>query len=65
MPQNPAERNERLWLRISSEEKSLLMRASVLQNTSLTDFVTNTAVSEAFQIPLFANELNDDNQIKP
>ena len=50
MSQNPTKRNDQLSLRISSEEKSLLMRASVLQNTSLTEFVTNTAVSAALKV---------------
>ncbi len=47
MPQLPLESNERLSLRIASEEKSLLIRAATLQHTHLTEFVTRTVVAAA------------------
>nr|WP_223293891.1 DUF1778 domain-containing protein [Pelodictyon phaeoclathratiforme] len=50
MPQIPVEGNERLSLRIASEEKSLLMRAAAIQNTHLTEFVTRTVVSAAQKV---------------
>ncbi|MEI6756863.1 MAG: DUF1778 domain-containing protein [Chlorobium sp.] len=50
MPQIPVKSNERLSLRIASEEKLLLMRASALQNTPMTEFVTRTAVSAARKV---------------
>ncbi len=50
MPQLPLQSNERLSLRIASEEKSLLMRAAVLQHTQLTEFVTRTVVAAARKV---------------
>lgn len=50
MPQVPIESNERLSLRITSEEKSLLMRAAAIQNKHLTEFVTRTVVLEAQKV---------------
>ena len=50
MPQIPVENNERISLRIASSEKSLLMRAAVLQHTNLTEFVTRNAVAIAKEI---------------
>lgn len=50
MPQIPLESNERLSLRIASEEKSLLIRAAALQHTHLTEFVTRTVVAEARKV---------------
>lgn len=50
MPRIPIETNDRMSLRIASEEKSLLMRAAALQHTNLTEFVINNAVSVARKI---------------
>ena len=50
MPQVPVENNDRISLRIASEEKSLLMRAVVLQHTNLTEFVTRNAVAVAKEV---------------
>lgn len=50
MPQIPVESNERMSLRIASEEKSLLMRAAALQHTNLTEFVIRTVVSAAREV---------------
>lgn len=47
MPQVPIENNERMSLRIATEEKSLLVRAAALQHTNLTEFVVRTAVATA------------------
>jgi len=47
MPQIPVETNDRMSLRIASEEKSLLIRAATIQHTNLTEFVTRTMVSVA------------------
>jgi uncharacterized protein (DUF1778 family) len=47
MPQIPIETNDRMSLRIASEEKSLLMRAATLQHTNLTEFVIRNAISVA------------------
>ncbi len=47
MPQIPVENNDRMSLRIASEEKSLLIRAATLQHTNLTEFVIRTVVSAA------------------
>ena len=50
MPQIPIETNDRMSLRIASEEKLLLMRAAAFEHTSLTDFVIRNAVSVAKKI---------------
>ncbi len=50
MPQNPIETNNRLSLRIAAEDKSLLLRAAVLQHSHLTEFVIRHAVSMAHQV---------------
>lgn len=50
MPRIPVENNDRMSLRIASEEKSLLMRAATLQHINLTEFVIRTVVSAAQEI---------------
>lgn len=50
MPQIPVETNDRMSLRIASDEKSLLIRAAALQHTNLTDFVVRNVVSVARKI---------------
>lgn len=50
MPQIPVENNDRMSLRIASEEKALLMRAAALQHTNLTEFVVRHVVSVAKKI---------------
>lgn len=50
MPRIPVETNDRMSLRIASEEKSLLMRAAALQHTNLTEFVIRNVVSVARKI---------------
>lgn len=50
MPRIPIETNDRMSLRIASEEKLLLMRAAALQNTNLTEFVVRNVVSVARKI---------------
>lgn len=50
MPQIPVENNDRMSLRIATEEKSMLMRAAALQHTNLTEFVIRTVVSAAREI---------------
>ena len=50
MPQIPVENNDRMSLRIASEEKSLLMRAAALQHTNLTEFVVRTVVAAAREV---------------
>ncbi len=50
MPQVPVETNDRMSLRIASEEKSLLMRAAALQHTNLTEFVIRNVMSVARRI---------------
>ncbi|KMJ45143.1 ABC transporter [Xenorhabdus khoisanae] len=50
MPQIPVETNDRMSLRIASEEKSLLMRAAAIQHTNLTEFVIRNVVSVARKI---------------
>ena len=50
MPRIPIENNDRMSLRIASEEKSLLIRAAALQHTNLTEFVISNAVSMARKI---------------
>ncbi|TDB58601.1 MULTISPECIES: DUF1778 domain-containing protein [Photorhabdus] len=50
MPQIPIETNDRMSLRIASEEKSLLMRAAALQHINLTEFVIRNAVSVARKV---------------
>lgn len=47
MPRVAVENNERMSLRISAEEKSLLVRAAALEHTNLTEFVIRTAVANA------------------
>ncbi|HAY92399.1 DUF1778 domain-containing protein [Shewanella sp.] len=50
MPQVPVETNDRMSLRIASDEKSLLMRAAALQHTNLTEFVLRNVISVARKI---------------
>lgn len=50
MPQIPVETNDSMSFRISSEEKSLLIRAAALQHTNLTEFVIRNVMSVARQI---------------
>lgn len=50
MPQVAVENNERMSLRIASEEKSLLMRAAALQHTNMTEFVIRNVVSAARKV---------------
>ena len=50
MPQVPVESNDRMSLRIASEEKSLLMRAAAIQHMNLTEFVTRTVVAAAREV---------------
>lgn len=50
MPRVPVANNDRMSLRIAAEEKSLLVRAAVLQHTNLTEFVIRTAVSSAKEV---------------
>ena len=50
MPQIPVETNDRMSLRIASDDKSLLMRAAALQHTNLTEFVIRNVVSAAREV---------------
>ncbi len=50
MPRVPVEGNDRMSLRIASEEKSLLMRAAALQHTNLTEFVIRNVVQAARKV---------------
>ena len=50
MPQIPVETNDRMSLRIASNEKALLMRAATLQHTNLTEFVIRHVVSAAQRV---------------
>ena len=50
MPQIAVESNDRMSLRIASEEKSLLMRAAALQHTNMTEFVIRNVVSAARKV---------------
>ena len=50
MPQIPVETNDRMSLRIPSQEKSLLIRAAALQHTNLTEFVIRNVISVAQKI---------------
>lgn len=47
MPRMAADDNQRISLRLLSEQKALLRRAAALRNTSLTDFVLQPALREA------------------
>jgi uncharacterized protein (DUF1778 family) len=50
MPQTPVETNDRMSLRITSKDKSLLIRAAALQHVNLTEFVIRNAVSVARKV---------------
>ena len=50
MPQIPVDTNDRMSLRIASEEKLLLMRAAALQHTNLTEFVIRNVMPVAQKI---------------
>ncbi len=50
MPQIAVEGNDRMSLRIASEEKSLLMRAAALQHTNMTEFVIRNVISAARKV---------------
>lgn len=47
MPRPAVDDNKRMNLRIRPEQKATLMRAAVLKNTDLTDFVIQNALREA------------------
>ncbi len=50
MPQIPIETNDRMSLRIASDEKLLLMRAAALEHTNLTEFVLRNVISAARKV---------------
>lgn len=50
MPQIPVETNDRISLRIATQEKSLLMRAAALQHANLTEFVIRNVMSAARKV---------------
>ena len=50
MPQIPIETNDRMSLRIASEEKLMLMRAAALQHTNLTEFVIRNVLPAAQKV---------------
>lgn len=50
MPQIAIEGNERMSLRIASEEKTLLMRPAALQHTNMTEFVIRNVVTAARKV---------------
>ena len=50
MPQIPVENNDRISLRIASNDKLLLMRAASIQHTNLTEFVIRNVISAAQKI---------------
>ena len=50
MPQIPVETNDRMSLRIASNEKALLIRAATMQHTNLTEFVIRNIVSVAQKV---------------
>lgn len=47
MPRAAIEDNERMSLRIAATAKAKLLRAAMLRNTDLTNFVTQSALREA------------------
>ncbi|MCZ8178098.1 MAG: DUF1778 domain-containing protein [Rhizobium sp.] len=47
MPRAVVEDNERMSLRVAASAKSKLLRAAMLSNTDLTNFVTQSALREA------------------
>lgn len=49
MPQNPVD-NERMSLRIPTDEKALLIRAAALKHTNLTEFVLRAVMSAARKV---------------
>lgn len=49
MPQVPIE-NDRMSLRIASDDKALLIRAAALQHANLTEFVVKNAIKVAQDI---------------
>lgn len=55
MPQLLLETNDRMSMRIASEEKSLLIRAVAIKHTNLTEFVICNVVS-------IAQKIIDDNE---
>ena len=50
MPRLAVEDNNRMSLRIPSEEKTILLRAAALQRTDLTDFVRQHSLKAAREI---------------
>jgi uncharacterized protein (DUF1778 family) len=50
MPQIPVDTNDRMSLRIASDEKALLIRAATLQHINLTEFVVRNMVSVAQKV---------------
>ena len=47
MPRTAIEDNNRMSFRIRSEDKAVIMRASALSHTDMTDFIVRTAVQAA------------------
>lgn len=50
MPRAAIESNKRMSLRISPEQKAILLRAAALKHTDLTSFVLQYALQEALTI---------------
>lgn len=50
MPQIPIENNDRMSLRVSSRDKSLILKAASLEQTNLTEFVVRNTLAAAQKI---------------
>lgn len=50
MPRIPVENNDRIALRIASDEKALLIRAATIQHINLTEFVLRNVVLAAQKV---------------
>lgn len=57
MPRVPAEDSERINLRMKPELKALLVRAAALQQMDLTNFVLRSALREAEEVILRAEQM--------
>ena len=50
MPRSPVNSNNRIALRVRTEDKALIMRAVALTQSDLTEFILRTALLEAQQV---------------
>ncbi|TCD47597.1 DUF1778 domain-containing protein [Chlorobium sp. N1] len=63
MPRTPVKNNQRLSIQIEASQKELFMRAASIQSTDLTEFVTRSSASTAYEaIEQHEHPIHNDRQ---